>query len=54
MYNFISIGDEESDPVTTDSTMSTDKLVEFYPRELKNLALTSEMENLASITDVKV
>ncbi len=53
IYKFKSLG-ENSNVVKTDSNLEESKIVEFLPKELDNLELTDEIDNLACITDVKV
>ena len=53
-YTFLSIGNEETNPVVTDSTMARNTLVTFLPRNLKNLQLIDELDSLSCITDMKV
>lgn len=54
MYQFKSIGDDEENPKQQYSTEPKDKLVMFNPRELTNLELVDELQNLASINDMKI
>ena len=50
----MSIGDDEKNPIITDSTMGIEEIVEFYPRTLKNLTLSDELDNLSAISDLKI
>lgn len=52
MYSFVGLG--EDDVITQDSSMDIDKPIEFYPRALKNLQTQLEIDNMATITDIKV
>lgn len=54
LYNFQSLGDDEEDPVISDSTMGEDQIVSFVPRALRNLVVLDELDNLSCITDMKV
>ena len=54
MHKFTSIGENEKQPTLTDSTMSIDDVIEFFPRPLQNLTLIDELENLSAISDMKI
>lgn len=41
-------------PIVSDSTMSIEDIVEFYPRPLKNFSLLEELDNLSTISDLKI
>jgi len=51
---FEGLGDDEEDPKISDSSMKEDSLVVFYPRKLRNIRKTDELESLGSIVDMKV
>lgn len=54
LFKFLGIGQDESDPIITDSTMAADDFKLFLPRRLKNLELVDELNNFSVITDIKV
>jgi len=53
-YTFQSIGDEEENPVISDSTGDLNGRPSFIPRSLTNLNVIEELENISCITDMKV
>ena len=61
-YQIENLGDDDIEQVEYQSTefshldpsSSTTQLVEFQPRELRNVSLVDEMESLVPLTDFKV
>jgi splicing factor 3B subunit 3 len=52
LFNFLDTGDDE--PIKNHSTQSADQVALFNPRDLQNLSVVDEFQNLASINDLKV
>jgi len=54
LYFITGIGDEDPNPILTLSSDKKGSLVRYNPRDLLNMQAVDEMQNLASINDMKV
>jgi splicing factor 3B subunit 3 len=54
LYQINSIGEEEEELISCDSTMNININVRFNPRKLKNIEIIDEIQSLCCVTDLHV
>ena len=53
IYQITSLGDDEENPIVSDSSMERDTLIAFNPRGFRNIAVVDETNNMGSITNME-
>ena len=54
LYQINSIGEDEEELISCDSTMNIDIDIRFNPRKLKNIEILDEIQSLSCVTDIHV